>query len=322
MLVKLCYDYHNFNSINSCFVSNLFYSPTLPTVRWRYARLGAVFAILVIIIIAVIGLAFFIPATSTSIVIPNTTSSHPIFQAQSSPLVVLLTDFTGENYSSYAIASNINGPSTSNISSRIWVAQAIHHISNSYTSGSIILPDSYDIHFYALHGSTFNITFSSLFGSNGSYALVELREFLGSGLNGSVIESMSVQPSPDSQLVTLTLNKTGFVAIRITSKGVSGNFDYDIMINTISLEQSLYICTIDSINTCQGTSVYENNYILIQTTPESDSIYPIVMVTLFGKKKPGLLNLNLFIPGVVLIVFVFIICAATLLAVSVKYGCK
>lgn len=251
--------------------------------------------------------------------IPNATVSHPIFQAQSGPLVVLLTDFTKENYSSYTIASNTNGSSTSDISSKIWVAQAINLINNSYSSGNIILPDSYDIHFYALHGSTFNITFLSLSGSVDSYALVELREFLGSGLNGSVLESQSVKPSTDKQSVTLMLKVNGFVEIHIANKGVSGNFDYDIMINEISLEQSLYICTINSINTCQGTGVYEKNYILTQTTPESDSVYPVVTVTLYGRKdKPGPLNPHFFIPAVVCIVIGFV-CIPIVIVVCVAY---
>ena len=234
-----------------------------------------------------ITLAFTVASAHDHIITPNVTSNHPIFQAQSNPLVVLLNEFTSENYSSYRIASTINGPSTSNISSKIWVAQVMHLISNSYSSGNTILPDSYDIHFYALPGSTFNVTFLSLSGSDGASVLVEFREFVGSGLNGSVLESQFVKPSTDSQSVIYMLQVPGFVEVFIANIGASGTFEYNIMIKEILLEEAEYVCTINSYGTCQNTSVYENNYLLAETTPKSATVYPIITVTLVGKEKSG-----------------------------------
>lgn len=238
----------------------------------------------------------FIPAFTSAhdqIIIPNVTSSHPIFQAQSNPVVVLLDEFTSENYSLYRIASNISGPFTSNISSKVWVAQVMHLISNSYSSGNTILQDFYDIHFYALPGSTFNVTFPSLSGSDGASVLVEFREFVKLGLNGSVLESQFVKPSTDSQSVIYMLQIPGFVEVFIANEGASGTFEYNIMIKEILLEEAEYVCTINSYNTCQNTSVYVNNYLLAETTAESATVYPIITVTLVGKDKSGQTKVNL-----------------------------
>ena len=87
----------------------------------------------------------------------------------------------------------------------------------------------YTTDFYALSGSTFSVSFPSLSGSDGTYALVELRE-----INGSVLESQSVTPSNDSQSVTFMLEISGLVELHIINTGLSGAFDYDIMIREIS----------------------------------------------------------------------------------------
>ena len=262
-----------------------------------------------------------VASTHDHITIPNMTSSHSIFQAQSNPLVVLLDEFTSENYSSYRIASNNNGPSTSNISSKIWVAQVMHLISNSYSSGNTILPDSYDIHFYALPGSTFNVTFPSLSGSDGASVLVEFREFVESGLNGSVLESQFVKPSTDSQSVIYMLQVPGFVEVFIANVGASGTFEYNIMIKEILLEEAEYVCTINSYNTCQNASVYENNYLLAETTPESATVYPIITVTLVGKDKSGptRVNLGFVIAGVIVALLGFVLGFVLLCCVVVCY---
>lgn len=68
----------------------------------------------------------FLIKTFTYTVIPNVTTSHLIFQAQSSPVVILLDKFASENYSLFIISSVINGPSTSDISSKInWLHQQL-----------------------------------------------------------------------------------------------------------------------------------------------------------------------------------------------------
>lgn len=43
----------------------------------------------------------------------------------------------------------------------------------------------------------------------------------------------------------------------------------------------------NSTNTCHGMGVYDNNYILVETTLESASVYPIATLTLVGKEKLG-----------------------------------
>ena len=76
-------------------------------------------------------------------------------------------------------------------------------------------------------------------------------------------------PSNDSQSVTFTLEISGLVELHIINKGLSGTFDYDIMIR-----ENI------STTTCKGTSVYENN---AGMTMESDSIMH-VHTTLVGKR--------------------------------------
>ena len=44
----------------------------------------------------------------------------------------------------------------------------------------------------------------------------------------------------------------------------------------------------NSTTTFHGTGVYDNNYILVETTLESASVYPIATLTLVGKEKLGL----------------------------------
>ena len=223
--------------------------------------------------------------TDNPIIIPNVTSTQIIAQAQSNPLVVLLAELTSENYSSFIVSMMVVEPRAliqSDVSSKIWITQALIIVSNTYSSKDIILPDTlYTTDFYALAGSTFNVSFPSLSGSNGTYALVQLRE-----TNGSVLESLSVKPSNDSQSVTFTLEISGLVELHIINKGLSGTFDYTIMIREILLGGAEYICTANSSTTCKGTSVYENNYVLAEMTMESDSIIH-VHTTLVGKEKLG-----------------------------------
>lgn len=126
--------------------------------------------------------------------------------------MVLLDEFTSKNYSSFIIASNIT---EFEVSSKIQISQMVNVVSDSYQSENINLPDSYDIHFYALAGSTFNVTFPLLSGSDGTYILVEFRNYVGSGLNGSILYSQRVMPSTDSQSVMFTLKTTGFVELHI-----------------------------------------------------------------------------------------------------------
>ena len=254
-----------------------------------------------------VGGPLFIQAfTHTYTVIPNVTTSHPIFQAQSSPVVILLDNFAGENYSSFIIASSINGPTSADVSSNIWIGQATHLISNSYSKDDIILPStSYDIHFYAMPGSIFNVTFPSLSGLEGTYVLVELREFVESGLNGSVLQSQSVKPSTDSQSVIFTLEMSSFVEIYIANEGASGTFGYNITIKEITLDGARYICTVNSTTTCQDMSTYDNNYniILAETILESAPVYPIVTLILVGKEKTGptSINISFMLPAAVMI---------------------
>ena len=251
----------------------------------------------------IVGGLLFIPAfTDTYTVIPNVTTSHPIFRAQNFPVVILLDNFASENYSSFIIDSITIGPSTSNISSKIWVAQVMNFISNSYSIGKTILPSTpYYTHFYALSGSIFYVNFSSL---SGASVLVELREFVEPGFNGRVLQSQSVEPSTDNQSVTFTLEISGFVEIFIDSTRVSGNFEYNITIFEITLDGAEHVCTVNSTTTCHGTGVYDNNYILAETTPESASVYPIVTLTLVGKEKSGPTEVN----------FSYIITAAVLIS--------
>ena len=257
----------------------------------------------------IVGGLLFIPAfTDTYTVIPNVTTSHPIFrsQLQFTPFVILLDNFASENYSSFIIDSITIGPSTFNISSKIWVAQVMNFISNSYSIGNTILPSTpYYTHFYALSGSIFYVNFSSLSGPDGASVLVELREFVEPGFNGSVLQSQSVEPSTDNQSVMFTLEISGFVEIYIAScAGVSGNFEYNLTIFEITLDGAEHVCTVNSTTTCHGTGVYDNKYILAETTPESASVYPIVTLTLVGKEKSGPTEVN----------FSYIITAAVLIS--------
>ena len=262
----------------------------------KFAVLLVVLVVLLVsVAITVVGGMLLTPAfiTHTSIMIPNVTSSRSIFQAQSTPLVVLLDEFNSENYSSFIIASTIYGSSTSDIPSKIWIAPEIYLTNSSYSKDDIILPStSYDIHFYALPGSIFNVTFPSLSGLDGTYVLVELREFVESGLNGSVLQSQSVKPSTGTQSVIFTLEISGFVAIFLANEGASGTFGYNITIKGVACEGAEYICTVNSTTTCNSTSVYDNNYILAETTLESATVYPIITLTIVGKEKPTLTRVN------------------------------
>ena len=109
---------------------------------------------------------------------PNVTSTQIIAQAhgQSNPLVVLLEEFTSDNYSSFTVSMMVVEPRAliqSDISSKIWITQALTTISNTYSSKDIILSDTlYTTDFYALAGSTFNVSFLSLFGSDGMHMLL------------------------------------------------------------------------------------------------------------------------------------------------------
>ena len=181
-----------------------------------------------------------------------------------------------------------------------------------YSNDDVILPiTSYCIHFYALPDSIFNVTFPSLSGLEGTYVLVELREFVESGLNGSVLQSQSVKPSTDSQSLIFTLEISSFVEIVIANEGVSSTFGYNITIKELLLDGAEYVCAVNSTTTCQGTSSYKNNYILAETTPESASVYPIVTLTLFGKEKPGIRNVSLTVLAAIMITIgtvLFVIC--------------
>ena len=244
--------------------------------------LCVVLTVLLIISVAIviIGGALFAPQTTTNehITIPDVTSSQPIVQAQSNPLVVLLDELTSEKYSSFIVSLNV--AKTGDVSSKIWISQTLNIVSNTYSSKDIILPDtSYSTRFYALAGSTFNVNFPSLTGSDGTSAVVELRQ-----IDGTVLKSQSVNPSTDSKSVTFSLEIPGLVELHVVNEGVSGTLNYNIMIKEISLGGAEYVCTVNSVNTCKGTSVYENNYILAQTTPESDST---IYITLVGKEILG-----------------------------------
>ena len=283
--------------------------------RWQYVLL-ALLGLFSLVMIIVGGLLFIPAFTNTYTVIPNVTTSHPIFrsQLQFTPFVILLDNFANENYSSF-IASTTNAPSTSNISSKIWVARVMNVISKSYNIGSTILPSiPYDIHFYALSGSILNVTFSSLSGPDDASVLVELREFVGPGSNGSVLQHESVVPSTDSQSVIFTLEISGFVEIFITSAGVSGNFGYNMTIVEILLDGAEYVCTVNSTTTCHGMGVYDNNYIMAEITPESASIYPIATLTLVGKEKlnPTEANYSFILPAAVLISNGAVLCVVCL----------
>ena len=277
------------------------------SLRWQYVLLLVLFIFSLAIII--VGGLLFIPAfTDTYTVIPNVTTSHPIFRAQIFPVVILLDNFASENYSSFIIAS-----STSNISSKIWIAQVMNFTSNSHPIGNTILPSTpHAVHFYALSGSIFNVTFTSLSGPDNASVLVELREFVGSDLIGSILESRSVAPSTDSQSVIFTLEISGFVEIFImASAGVSGNFEYDMTTFEITLDGAEYVCTVNSTTTCHGMGVYDNNYILAETTPESASVYPNVTLTLVGKKKLEA-NYSFILPAAVLISNGVVLCVVCL----------
>ena len=278
------------------------------------------------VFILIAGGLLFLPKYAET-TIPNVTSSHSVFQDQLSianPPVVLLDEFTCENYSSFIVASNIT---ESEVSSKIQIAQMINVASKSYQSeNNIDLPDSYDIHFYALAGSTFNVTFPLLSGSDGTYVLVEFRNYVRSGLNGSVLYSQRVMPSTDSQSVMFTLEMTGFVELHIGNSEVIGTFAYNFSIKEILPEEGEYVCTLNSITTtCQGTGVYDNNYILAQTTQESASISSIVTVALVGKKKsfPTKINSNIIVLASVILAFsgIIVVISLTFIVVIAVFCC-
>ena len=238
--------------------------------------------------------------------------------------MVLLDEFASENYSSFLVALNITEPGSPDVSSKIWIASMLNLTNTSYTNNDIILPDTtYSIRFHALAGSTFNVTFPSLSGSSGAYVVVELRKLVESGLNESVLLSQSVRPSTDSQSVIFTLQMPEFVELRIVNERVSGTFDYNITVKEISLEGAKCVCTVNSTSTCQSTGVYDNNYILAQTVSESVSVYPIIVVTLVGEKKPVPTEItstyNMHIPIlVVIIVLSILLCSVSIMGVVVE----
>ena len=284
-------------------------------------------------VVLFVNLPAIITPNTTYTTIPNVTSIHPIFQAQSNPLVILLDEFTNENYSSFLIALNITEPGSPDVSSKIWIAPMLNLTNTSYTNKDIILPDTtYSIRFHALTGSTFNVTFPSLSGSSDAYVAVELRKLVESGLNNSVLLSQSVRPSTDSQSVTFTLQMPEFVELRIVNERVSGTFDYNITVKEISLEGAKYVCTVNSTSTCQSTGVYDNNYILAQTASESASVYPIIVVTLVGEEKPVPTEImttdNMHEPVAVIIglsvvhLVVFIVGYILLLILGGYFGCS
>ena len=241
--------------------------------------------------VLIAGGVLFTPQQTTTgnpIIIPDVTSTQIIPETQSNTIVVLLGKFTSENYSSFTVSmmvAELRALIQSDVSSKIWITQALNIVSNTYSSKDIILTDTYTTDFYALAGSTFNVSFPSLSGSNSMFALVQLIE-----TNGSVLESQSVKPSNDSQSVTFTLEISGLVELRIINKfeGLNGTFDYTIMIREILLKGAEYMCTVNSRTTCKGMSVYENNYILAEMTLKRDFFTVIyVFTTLVGKEKLG-----------------------------------
>ena len=242
-------------------------------------------------ILAMIGGILFIPAHgATYIIIQNKTSSVSVFHVQQpKPLVALLANFNRENYS--AFVSNMSMDTDASCS--IWIAEILRLNSNQLGSNGIILPDNmYTIQFYALTGSTLNVTFSSLTGSDSAYIWVNLREYVGPGVNGSVFKSQLINSTMNSPVVfTVDQSTAGFIDLNIANYGLSGKFSYNIITNQPSLERSRYICTLNSTcNTCQGTSVYNTNYVLAETT--LDSMVNIT-VTLVGREKQGPDKVNL-----------------------------
>ena len=242
-------------------------------------------------ILAMIGGILFIPAHgATYIIIQNKTSSVSVFHVQQpKPLVALLANFNRENYS--AFVSNMSMDTDASCSIRI--AEILRLNSNQLGSNGIILPDNmYTIQFYALTGSTLNVTFSSLTGSDSAYIWVNLREYVGPGVNGSVFKSQLINSTMNSPVVfTVDQSTAGFIDLNIANYGLSGKFSYNIITNQPSLERSRYICTLNSTrNTCQGTSVYNTNYVLAETT--LDSMVDIT-VTLVGREKQGPDKVNL-----------------------------
>lgn len=275
------------------------------------------------VFIFIAGVLLFLPEY-TETTIPNVTSSHSVFQDQlqlSNPLVVLLDEFTSENYSSFIVASNIT---ESEVSSKIRIAQMINVTSNSYQREKIDLPaNPYDIHFYALAGSTFNVTFPLLSGSDG-YVLVEFRNYVGSGFNSSVLHSQRIMQSSDSQSVMFTLEMTGFVELHIGNKDMIGTIDFNFSIKEILPDEGEYVCTLNSITTtCQGMGNYDNNYILAETTPESSSISSIVTVSLIGKKKlfPTKINSNITVLASVIVAFSSIIVIISITFIVAVFCC-
>ena len=277
------------------------------------------------VFIIIAGGLLFLPEYA-EIIIPNVTSSHSVFKDQLSianPPVVLLDEFTSENYSSFIVTSNIT---ESEVSSKIRIARMINVASKSHQSENYIdLSDSYDIHFYALAGSTFNVTFPLLSGSDGTYVLVEFRNYV---RNGSVLYSQRVMPSTDSQSVMFTLEMTGFVELLILgSNEVIGTFAYNYSIKEILPEEGEYVCTLNSITTtCQGTGVYDNNYILAQTTQENASISSIIVTAaLVGKKKsfPIQINSNIIVLASVILAFsgIIVVISLTFIVAIVVFCC-
>ena len=268
---------------------------------------------------AVIGGLLFIPAHNLAYItsVQNETTNVTIFQAQPYQLVVLLAEFNGENYSSFV--SSI--PSGTDFSCSIWVAESLQQNYRPQSSNNIVLPEgTYNVKFYALTGSIFNITFPLLTGSDSAYVLVNFSEYTGPEVNGRVFKSQPVMLSTNIPVIfTVDQSTAGFIELNIANYGLSGRFSYNITFNQPSLEQARYICTLNSTsNTCQGTSVNDTNYVLAET---NGRIMADVTVTLVGRRKRKI-NSAIAIGSVTIIVLgiVLILVGIVILLLMYKYS--
>lgn len=301
----------------SYFFLNFYLSAERPrdyNIMWnKYKCTAAGISCICGVLLAVIGGLLFIPAHNLTYLtsVQNETSNVTVFHVQLNSLVVLLAEFNSENYSSFV--SSI--PNDTDFSCSIWVAKSLQLNYYPDSNSDIPLSDgTYDLPFYALTGSIFNITlkFPSLTGSDSAYVQVNFSDYTGPGVNGRVFKSQTVKPTNNSPVIfSVDQSTAGFIELNIANYGLTGNFSYNITVTQPSLEQAWYICTLNSThNTCHGMSVNDTTYVLAETNLKTNRI---MAVTLVGRRKREKNSLYLafcsviIALGIALVLFVIVV---------------
>ena len=227
--------------------------------------------------------SIFIPAIVVTDTTPSTSSLVTAYRAQPVPLV--LGTYDSSQYFSFMVSSNI--PSGTLTSATIWILESIEPIKNIYND-TVEFQNLRNLLFYALTGSTFNLTVLS-HGPAGANANFEFRN----KDTNELLRNWTVYPSNISQKFGYTTVTPGFIEIRPTNNGLNGTLTQNFIINELnvsSLEQSHYQCTLNSTSrSCNHTTIYSTNNLIASVTLESDNNnYPTFNTTLLGETTPFL----------------------------------